>query len=258
MRARSDVQEETRGFVQQTARSWLAEFIGTFFLVVTVGLNVVNRSVGTALAVGAMLTSMIYAVGPISGAHLNPAVTVAVILKDAVTGRKFDARFLGYIVVQLFSGLCAGNCFFLLSAQSFALEPVGRYNWATAAMLEMIYTGALCYVVLCVTCDAQKGRHYAGMAIGFTVTAAALAIGGITGCSLNPAVSMGIFAANVWYLGFYAACSHLWLYLTAPLLGSVLGVGMYLLVEPGFPEVPDDCPTVKDLTPRSMQKQAFK
>merc|ERR1719387_2411508 len=99
-----------------------------------------------------------------------------------------------------------------------------------AATLEVLYTSALCYVVLGVTSAGPgKGRHSGGLAIGFTVTAAAMTIGGISGCCLNPAVALGVAAANAHVVGFLAIARNWLLYLMSPLLGSVLGVGLYLV-----------------------------
>merc|ERR1719160_499667 len=132
---------------------------------------------------------MIYAIGPVSGAHLNPAVTLAVFLRQKQIGPR-DA--IMYILCQLAGGLLAGTLYGLICGVTFTLAPVGKFHWGVAATAEIIYTTMLCYVVLNVaTVPAVKdGNNYFGYAIGFTVTAAALAIGSVSGCSLNPAVSV--------------------------------------------------------------------
>lgn len=223
----------------KTKDTWLAkyfgEFVGTYFLVLTVGCNVLNDSVGAALSIGAVLMAMVYTIGPVSGAHLNPAVTAAVILAGLVRDGRRDKNilmFLMYVPLQLLGGLFAGLTYYVVCANTFSLEPVGRYSWETAMALEALYTAALCYVVLGVTSTPLKGNHFYGMSIGFTVTASAFAIGGISGCSLNPAVSFGAALANGVAVGFDTAMKYFPLYFLAPFVGSFLGVGMFALVYP--------------------------
>lgn len=225
---------------------YTGELIGTYFLVLTVGCNVLHDSIGTGLAVGAMLASMVYAIGPVSGAHLNPAVTLAVVLAELLKGRRKSldnselVSILVYVPFQLFGGLLAGLTFAILCNNAFHLEPVGRYHWKTAAMMEVIYTAALCYVVLSVTCSSVKktGNQCSGLAIGFTVTAAAFTIGGISGCALNPAVAMGTIFAKVNFISWEGAFRYAPLYFCCPIVGSILGVGLFALVFPN--ELADD------------------
>eukprot|EP00929_Paragymnodinium_shiwhaense_P081973 TRINITY_DN4300_c0_g1_i1.p1 TRINITY_DN4300_c0_g1~~TRINITY_DN4300_c0_g1_i1.p1 ORF type:complete len:276 (-),score=24.19 TRINITY_DN4300_c0_g1_i1:155-862(-) len=221
--------------------SLLGEFVGTYFLVLTVGCNVINDSVGAALSIGAVLMGMVYTIGPVSGAHLNPAVTAAVILAGLLRDAERDRgvlKYLVYIPMQLLGGFLAGVSYYLITASTFSLEPVGRYSWETAMTLEALYTAALVYVVLGVTSTALKGNHFSGLSIGFTVTASAFAIGGISGCSLNPAVSFGASMANGLTSGFGTAMHYFPMYFVAPFVGSFLGVGMFALVFPS--ELTDD------------------
>eukprot|EP00929_Paragymnodinium_shiwhaense_P081975 TRINITY_DN4300_c0_g2_i1.p1 TRINITY_DN4300_c0_g2~~TRINITY_DN4300_c0_g2_i1.p1 ORF type:complete len:235 (-),score=37.45 TRINITY_DN4300_c0_g2_i1:209-913(-) len=224
---------------KQHDEGWLAkflgEFVGTYFLVLTVGCNVINDSVGAALSIGAVLMAMVYTIGPVSGAHLNPAVTAAVILAGLVRDADRDRsilKYLMYIPMQLLGGLLAGVTYYLITANTFSLEPVGRYSWETAMCLEALYTAVLVYVVLGVTSTALKGNHFYGLSIGFTVTASAFAIGGISGCSLNPAVSFGASMAHGISVGFGSSTHYFLMYFVAPFIGSFLGVGMFALVFP--------------------------
>merc|ERR1719148_447535 len=103
---------------------YLGEFIGTYFLVLTVGCNVLTDSIGAALSIGAILMVMIYAIGPVSGAHLNPAVTLSVListnLRPPSPGAALNAvTAAAYVVIQLLAGICAGSTYEALLSGSF-------------------------------------------------------------------------------------------------------------------------------------------
>lgn len=208
---------------------YLAEFIGTFFLVLTVGCNVLTGSVGSAISIGGMLMVMVFALGSVSGAHFNPAVTVAVLLSGrGVIGL---SKSLLYIIFQLLGGIAAGGVYTVVcGGTTFVLEPVGKYNSLTAGVVEALYTMLLCYVVLnTATTQKQDGNHYFGLAIGFVVVSAALAIGGISGCSLNPAVSFGTMMVAAFSRGT-SALAYFPLYFFVPFLGSFMGwIAFYLV-----------------------------
>merc|ERR1719162_227099 len=207
----------------------LGEFIGTYFLVLTVGCNVLTGSVGAALSIGAMLMAMVYAIGPVSGAHLNPAVTIA-----GVIAGQFKLNTLVYILFQLAGAIAAAVTHGLLIGTSFTLAPVGQYHWAVAGLFEVLYTAALCYVVLNVaTVQSKAGNHFFGLAIGFTVVAAAMSIGGISGCALNPAVTFGAMVVNMLDNGFWASFYYFPLYFFAPIIGGALGAGLFMGTNPG-------------------------
>jgi len=205
---------------------YIAELTGTYFLVLTVGFNVMTGSIGAALSIGAILTVMIYALGTVSGAHFNPAVTLAVWLSSRGLITVLDAVM--YVLFQLIGAALAGGTYATIMGSSFLMLPVGRHTVASAAVVEILYTAALCYVVLNVaTTRKQEGNNYFGLAIGFTVVAAALAIGGISGCCLNPAVCAGVTVSGAYYHG-PAAVQYIWLYTLAPLVGACIScLGFY-------------------------------
>jgi len=206
----------------------LSEAVGTYFLILTVGCNVMVMSTGGALSIGSMLMCMIFALGSVSGAHFNPAVSLAIYL----SGRSnFSIRDLFlYTASQLVGALSAGLCYEVIFLDAFVLKPVGKYNVFMVMAVEVIYSMALCYVVLNVaTTRAQAGNHYFGLAIGFTVVSAAIAIGGISNCCLNPAVAIGslvaaLLAKGSKVLGAYSV------YFFMPYLGALFGALAFYLV----------------------------
>lgn len=212
---------------------FVGELVGTYFFVLTVGCSASSGTLSATLAIGAMALAMVYAIGPVSGAHLNPAVTTAVLLVKLPRTRVIDGGLAAYIVAQLLGGLLAGLTYVHFYGDVFRLEP-GAYDWTTAATVEVLYTGALCYVVLSMSNSLSKGAcQHSGMAVGFTISAAAVAIGGISGCSLNPAVSVGVATAHAVTSGLTAALHYLPMYLCTPFLGSALGVLMFHTAYPG-------------------------
>ncbi|CAE7608926.1 NIP4-1 [Symbiodinium sp. CCMP2592] len=182
----------------------VSEFLGVFMLVLTVGLNVVLGSASTAWSAAAALMCMIYSLGDVSGAHFNPAVSLAVCLR----GKCSVPDLLTYIPVQLLAGASAGaivSMFHQLSSGKDAahfLQPGKDHTLAQAGVAEMIFTFVLCYVVLATATTAKpesqqtKQNFYFGLAIGSCVTAGGIASGAISGGELNPAVSTGLAMAS--------------------------------------------------------------
>ena len=175
----------------------VSEFLGTYFLVLTVGLNVLASSPAAAFSIAASLMCMIYALGDVSGAHFNPAVTVAI----AGCGRnKISPSDVGaYIVAQVAGGIAAGFSYkALYGGKSFGLGPVGGHSWGEVAVAESVFTFVLCFVVLSVAISEKTSApEFFGLAIGSCVTVGGFAIGGISGGSLNPAVSAGIAISHM-------------------------------------------------------------
>ncbi|MGQ0816213.1 MAG: MIP/aquaporin family protein [Gemmatimonadota bacterium] len=193
-------------------RKLVVEAIGTFFLVLTIGLVSAQTDLGGlgALAIGSALMVMVYAGGHVSGAHYNPAVTLAIFLR----GKAGRNELLGYWGAQLAGGILAA-----VVAGLFVPAPLDTpdLSVAPALLAEFLFTFALAYVVLnTATTRGTEGNSYYGLAIGFTVMVAALAIGPISGAALNPAVAIGITV-----LGLTAA-ANLWIYLVATLLGGAV------------------------------------
>jgi aquaporin Z len=205
-------------------RKYAVELIGTFFLVFTVAVSSLSRSTFTPFAAGAALMVMVYAGGHISGGHYNPAVTMAALwrrrigLPDAVA----------YWAVQLVAGLVAGVIAHAVvnPGSVTTLHPVGRALVAVA-LVEFLFTFALCYVVLNVaTSKDQADNSFFGLAIGFTVLAGAFAAGGISGGAFNPAVSLGAAAGGLF------AWSTLWVYIVVQAVAGIAAGVTFLALNP--------------------------
>eukprot|EP00747_Dinoflagellata_sp_TGD_P126026 gnl/TRDRNA2_/TRDRNA2_174230_c4_seq71.p1 gnl/TRDRNA2_/TRDRNA2_174230_c4~~gnl/TRDRNA2_/TRDRNA2_174230_c4_seq71.p1 ORF type:complete len:461 (-),score=99.32 gnl/TRDRNA2_/TRDRNA2_174230_c4_seq71:121-1503(-) len=173
----------------------LSEFLGTYFLVLTVGLNVLGGSPAAVWSIAAALMCMIFALGSCSGAHFNPAVTLAILICGRGKCLPLDACC--YMVSQVAGGIMAAMTYMVLeNGKTFPLGPVGKYGWSSVAVAEIMFTFVLCFVVLSVATVRNVLSEYFGFAIGMCVTVGGYAIGAISGGSLNPAVSIGIASAD--------------------------------------------------------------
>lgn len=210
-------------------RKLVVEAIGTFFLVLTIGLVVLEPGAGplAPLAIGSVLMTMVYAGGHISGAHYNPAVTLGVFLR----GRTTAAELGGYWGAQLIGGVLAAIVVGYLKpdAAPVAADP----DVAQAFLAELLFTFALVYVVLNVaTSRGTSGNSYFGLAIGFTVLVGAYSVGNISGGAFNPAVAVGITVLGL------SESSFLWVFLVSNLLGGAAAGLLYRSLDLG-----DDKPT---------------
>merc|ERR1719379_2134979 len=196
-------------------------------LVLTVGLNVLGNSPAGAFSIAASLMSMIYALGDVSGAHFNPAVTLAILVSkmDTITPKKAGL----YMLSQVAGGILAAFVYAAIyHGNTFPLGPQPGYKWAQVAVAEVVFTFVLCYVVLCTAVsNVTKSKSMFGLAIGSCVTVGGFAIGGVSGGSLNPAVSWGIAMAAPLALGkssFYAG-----MYSLAEFAGAGAAAGVYMV-----------------------------
>lgn len=194
------VRPEDFGGARSTTQMYLSEFLGTFMLVLTVGLNVSAGASAAALSIAASLASMIFALGDVSGGHFNPAVTCAIYC----TGRDKSLNMMQagmYMLVQCIGAVVAGATYYIINnGTASGLAPGSTYTLAQALIAEFVFTFLLAFTVLCVAVSARtKATHLFGLAIGFCVVVGGFAIGGISGGSLNPAVSVGIAALGGGY-----------------------------------------------------------
>jgi len=193
------------------SRKLIVEFIGTFFLVFTIGLCVLGKQASLPpLAIGSILMVMVYAGGHISGAHYNPAVTLAAYVR----GRCPIDEAIPYMITQVVGALSAAALVaFVLKTGS--PDPAPKLVVLNALVAEFLFTFALAYVVLNVaTAKANAGNSYYGLAIGFTVLAGAFAVGGISSGAFNPAVVGGLVLMRL------IQASDLWIYLVADFAGG--------------------------------------
>jgi aquaporin Z len=201
---------------------YATEFIGTFFLMLTIGYTGIAAGPGVIppLAIGSILMVMIYAGGHVSGAHYNPAVTTAVFLR----GRCAAADVLPYWIAQLAgAGLATMPVLYFRRADAVTLNP----NVPAAFAVEFLFTFALAYVVLnTATAKATSGNSYFGLAIGFTVMSAAFAVGHVSGGAFNPAVAVGAMTMGM------LPWDTLWLYLAAELLAGAAAAFVFRGINP--------------------------
>lgn len=196
-------------------REYLTETIGTFFLVLTIGLTVMGGSPMAPLAIGASLMIMVYMGGHVSGGHYNPAVTLAVAMRGKLPG----AQVVPYWVAQVVGALLAALAARAILGGTFAPAPAATASPLAALLTEFLYTFALCLVVLqTATAAKTQGNSFYGLAIGFTIVVAAFAGGPVSGGAFNPAVGLGPTLVNAFLGG--GSLQHLWLYLVGPLLGG--------------------------------------
>ena len=204
-------------------KKYLTEFIGTFFLVFTVGMAVVPLSIGSfaPLAIGSALMIMVYAGGHVSGGHYNPAVTLAVWLR----GRCPTADVLPYWGSQIVGSVVASILVLALKNEPTVFP--SDINGLHALIAEFVGTFALAYVVLNVaTAKATAGNSFYGLAIGFTVMVMAFGLGGISGGAFNPAVATGIIIMHLF------KASDWWVYLIGNLGGGALAAAAFKFINP--------------------------
>jgi len=197
--------------------------IGTFFLVLTIGLAVGSGTEFAPLAIGSALMIMVYMGGHISGAHYNPAVTLGVMLR----GKIESAEAIKYMAFQVVGALLAAAVsMFLLGGSTFAPAVGAGYSSMQALVAEILFTFALVLVVLnTATADTTAGNSYFGLAIGFTVMVGAFAAGGISGGAFNPAVGLGSIIVDA-MMG-EGSFGEVWIYLVGPFAGGALAATVF-------------------------------
>ena len=197
----------------------IIEFIGTFFLVLTVALT------GEPIAIGGVLIALVYMGGYVSGANYNPAVTFALYLNNKIE----KTLALQYIGIQLLAGLIASAVYLAIQSQYFIPAPSEAAGMGPAFLVEVFYTFLLCTVVLHVAAtDKVKDNQYYGLAIGLTLMVAAFAGGKISGGAFNPAVGVSPLVFDIKNLE--SRLMHVTLYIIGPMTGAVLSGLVYQFI----------------------------
>ena len=210
-------------------RKYITEFIGTFFLVLTVGLTVLGESPLAPLAIGSSLMVMVYMGGHVSGGHYNPAVSLAVLLRGKMASA---GEFAMYVVSQCVGAVAAALVVYAILGRTFAPAPAATATVTGAVMIEVLYTFALALVVLNSAVAVKTlGNSFYGLAIGFTIVVAAFAGGPISGGAFNPAVGLGPIIVDAMLGG--GTVANLWIYLVGPLVGGALAAGVFGMQEQG-------------------------
>jgi aquaporin Z len=212
-------------------RKYTTEFVGTFFLVLTICNAVLSKAALAPIAIGLALAALVFAGGHVSGAHYNPAVTTAVFLRGGLPGRDVGP----YMAAQTTGAIAAAGLsrWLIGVTPGPALSATGRALVA-AFVAELLVTFLLCYVVLNVaTSRSHPNNSFYGLAIGGTVLAGAITVGGISGGVFNPAVAVGVSVAGL------VSWSMLWVYLVANIAAGALAAGVFRMLNPAEHEKPD-------------------
>ena len=205
-------------------RAYVTEFIGIYFFVLTIGFTVLGGTPFAGLAIGASLMVMVYMGGHISGAHYNPAVSVACAMRKKLPWSEVPP----YIAAQLAGAVAAALTVRGILGQTFTIAPAEGIGAAAAIAIEALYTFALCLVVLNVaTIQKTKGNSFYGLAIGFTIVVGAYAGGPLSGGAFNPGVGFGpILVHSIFADG---TLGDLWIYVLGPLIGAAAAAGAFAI-----------------------------
>jgi aquaporin Z len=202
-------------------KNYITEFIGTFFLVLTIGLTA--GAVFAPMIIGSMLMVMVYMGGHISGAHYNPAVSIAMIIRGLISVKEA----INYILSQLAGAILAAFLVNWLQGDVMIIAPNSSSSILQILVVEAIFTFALVLVILNVATNPKtEGNSYYGLAIGFTIMAAAFVGGWISGGVYNPAVGTGPMLVDLLVSGG-ASIQYSWYYLVGPIAGAVLATYVY-------------------------------
>jgi len=201
---------------------YVTEFVGTFFLVLTIGCTGIGAGAGVIapLAIGAALMVMVFAGGHISGGHYNPAVTLGVLIRGKVKPVDVVPYWIAQFVAAAVAALLVINVL-RAGAPVTAIAP----KIGPALLAEFLFTFALVYVVLnTATAEGTSGNSFYGLAIGMTVMTGAFSVGDISGGAFNPAVALGICVLGI------SSWGNIWIYLLANLAAAVVAAVVFQMI----------------------------
>lgn len=209
----------------------IAEFIGTFFLVLVIGMTALDSGLPVGLApvaIAAVLASLIFAFGHVSGAHFNPAVTLAITLRGKMPRSETGPYMLTQIIAAVLAALIclwASSAGAAESGDANAITPLDLQIVPTM-IFETLFTFALVTVILNVAvARRQAGNHFFGLAIGLVVLAGAYVAGPVSGGAFNPAVTFGLGTLGI------ADWADVWMHFCGQIAGSLLAVAAFSLTE---------------------------
>ena len=205
-------------------RKLITEFIGTFFLVLVIGMVVTGgKGDFSPIAIGSVLMCMVFAGAHVSGAHYNPAVTLAVLLRGRIPVKEAVA----YVIVQIIGAIAAASIVQFIMPDKIVETANAMANTTSGLIAEVLGTFALAYVVLNVaTAKGTTGNMFYGLSIGFTVLSMAYAFGALSGGAFNPAVAVGISLMHL------ASWSDFWVYLVGCFGGAALAAIVFRINNP--------------------------
>ncbi len=205
-------------------KKYITEFSGTLFLVILIGYSLAVRPDLAFLSIGLGLSVLVYAGYGLSGAHYNPAVTLAMLWR-----RKIDRETaVVYMMCQL-AGAVAGNALLKLTGDSFHLQPDPASNVFGVLGVEMAFTGLLVWVIqLVATSPKTRGNRYYGLAIGSSIGLGIFLGGSVSGGAFNPAVGLGPLLLELEHVSLL----HCWYYIIGPVAGGYLAVLSYRWIFP--------------------------
>jgi aquaporin Z len=209
---------------------YIAEFIGTFFLVLTIGCTGIGAGSGVIapLAIGSALMVMVFAGGHISGGHYNPAVTLGVLIRGKV--KSIDV--VPYWIAQFVAAAIAALLVAKVLRAGVPVTPI-TLKIGPALLAEFLFTFALVYVVLnTATAEGTSGNSFYGLAIGMTVMVGAFAVGDISGGAFNPAVALGICILGI------SNWANLWIYFVANFAAAVAAAIVFVQINPATQTTP--------------------
>src|SRR2546423_1706241 len=221
---------------------YIAEFIGTVFLVLTIGCTGVGAGTGVIapLAIGAALMVMVFAGGHISGAHYNPAVTLGVLIRGKVNASDVIPYWIAQFVAAALAAIIVSK--FLRAGA--AVTPIAP-SIGPALLAEFLFTFALVYVVLnAATAEGTSGNSFYGPAIGMTVMTGAFAVGDISGGAFNPAVAVGISVLGI------SSWANIWIYLVANFAAAIVAAVIFQMINPPLQTTPIATPEPPYETPQ--------
>lgn len=199
---------------------YIYEFIGTFFLIFTVGMTVLNpygAGMFAPLAIGFVLAVMVYAGSHVSGGHYNPAVSLAVYIRGKLSSQDLFI----YWIVQLLAAVAAAYVTIMFKGNPAPASLM--LNTGQAFIAEFLFTFALCFVVLNVaTAKKTAGNSYFGLAVGLTILVGTYAVAPISTAAFNPAIALGLTILNV------NAWENIWIFLVSNLAAASLAAIVFM------------------------------